>query len=568
MYPRNDKDLRKIIRIARKNGCRVRPVGTAHSMGGLVAQKTETNVVTVNLADFKPPHSWNMVLDESRLLVRMPAGATLLDLYAFIRPKGYLLPSIPSTWIFSLAGVFMTPSVHGGTIEEDRLTTLLTGVRAMLPDGRVVDVTNEKQMRAWRGSMGLLGIATALEIRVRKDNGIKISRQSLSLAPWGRGTVVSAFKKSLIGADAAQWFWDTFNDDVLTIKMDYDGAPGFDFSKTADFYKARQAQYPTLGRSSPVSPFQQQVEADAMVLTGQFQVERGMKFLAGTIDALSQFPRDGFILLPDGAFFSDNVEAQVPCPGDCITDGTLYGLMDVTRKYLRKVQPKAKHFPTGPISIRLITVKNEHSFELNNFRKGRYIMFEAISFRDTTNQAETNNKYFAELERRWNRFTRQNFRLHNRRKGWRGGHRRRQNFYHTGKQWGWGRVRNLPEPYAFQDDRAASRFFTQHQRRNFLRHARRNDPKGVFSAGELPRLLGISSVKFDPRRTSQEESQGSPTFCSTFGNAACLSGCCCRNELLCAGGFQQCTVGGLTSGKVCKDDCSCRSRVCRRGKCL
>lgn len=171
-------------------------MGATHSVSGVVVQKPETNVVTVNLADVVPS-GWNFILDEPRSVVRAPAGASLFDLQEFIRPKGYLLPTFTASPLFALGGVFLSPSVHGATIAEDRLTTLLVGVRAMLANGTIVEEFGETSMRNWRGSLGFLGIATGLEIRVRKDTGLLDVSDSFRIAPWTSTRHMELFSKSI-----------------------------------------------------------------------------------------------------------------------------------------------------------------------------------------------------------------------------------------------------------------------------------------------------------------------------------------------------------------------------------
>lgn len=204
IFPKSEAQLKATINKAAANNCRVRPVGATHSVSGIVAQKAEVNVVTVNLADVTVPNTWNFVLDKKNLLVRAPAGASLFDLQAFIRPQGYLLSTSTASPLFALGGVFLTPSVHGNTIAEDRVTSLLMGVRAILANGTIVEERGEEAMRKWRGSLGFLGIATAVEVRVRKDTGFTRLPEYFRVSPWTRSKFASMYNWRMKGFDGFQ----------------------------------------------------------------------------------------------------------------------------------------------------------------------------------------------------------------------------------------------------------------------------------------------------------------------------------------------------------------------------
>ncbi len=91
---------------------------------------------------------------------------------AAARPQGFVLPTQTAGFFFSVGVVVMSPSVHGGTFGEGRLNALVMSLRVMLWNGTVALVTGPAEVRAWRGSMGLLGVATAVQVRLWRDTGL------------------------------------------------------------------------------------------------------------------------------------------------------------------------------------------------------------------------------------------------------------------------------------------------------------------------------------------------------------------------------------------------------------
>ncbi len=554
LFPQSEQELSAIIAKARQNNCRVRPVGATHTVSGTVAQKTETNVVTVNLADVVPDN-WNFKLDEARGIVRAPAGASLFDLQAFIRPKGYLLPTSTASPLFALGGVFLTPSVHGAFIEEDRVTTLLMGVRAMLSDGAITEEFGEEDMRKWRGSLGFLGIVTGVEVRVRKDTGLLYVPDKFRITPWNRQRHTELLTASLRGVDSAQYFWNPLEDDVVGNRIDSDGDPSFDFKATTAFFNEQREEFAGIQRKSRRSP--QQTAVDIAVGTGAVPNRKAIKAALKVVENMNnnrnESPRDNYSY-STSATFNNQIECHFACKQDCISDGTLFALMDVTRTYIRRIAESDRRFPYIPVTWRFLTVASDDVFILNYLPAGRYIGMEVTVPRDANKRDEPFSPYLRDLEGIWNNLSMQ-------RNG-------RPLVYHIQKEYGHANIPGLPQPYPFRSDATANAFFTPAQRSRFLTVANQYDPDGVFRAGELARLLGVSDVKFEPRRGNQEESQGASTGCKTFRNPECLSSCCCRSVFFCFDGFNKCTVSGLPRGRTCKTGCSCSSGRCLFGRCF
>lgn len=327
-----------------------------------------------------------------------------------------------------------------------------------------------------------------------------------------------------------RWFWNPFNNDIAGWKTDFNGDPSFDFKATKADYDKLRKDYDGIQRKGLTNPNQRITDKAARYTPGKIALAASMAALKLTSGSVDDSPRDGYSYATEGTFFVDQMEGHLQCPKDCINDGFLFGLMDVTRRYALKVnKEESDKFPGVPLSIRLFTVARDDVFILNYLPKGRYIAIECTVPRGLDDREERLSKFLQGVEGVWNEYAK------------RASPSKLQ--YHVGKEWGFGRIDGLPNPYPFQSDVKAKMFFTQKQREKFLSIANMYDPNGVFRAGELARLLGVSDVKFDPRRGNREESQGASTSCSTFGDAECISGCCCEDAIWCWQGKDQCSSG-------------------------
>jgi len=104
------------------------------------------------------------------------------------------------------------------------------------------------------------------------------------------------------------------------------------------------------------------------------------------------------------AFFSDEISAFIPCSADCIKDGTLFRILDTSRKYLSRTN--SNKFPATPISFRFINVKDTNVFVLNNLPKGRYISIQQSAPRGGSDDRDQDlAPFMMGLEREWDAFT-------------------------------------------------------------------------------------------------------------------------------------------------------------------
>lgn len=154
--PRSEADLAKVVAGADK----LRVAGAGHSFMPLC----ETEGVLVSLADMEG--ALQISADKTR--VWAPAGWSLAKLTAALWERGLSLINQGDVNPQALAGALAT-GTHGTGAALGTVSTFARTYRLMLADGSVVTCSpseNADLYQAQRLSLGLLGVATAIEIDV------------------------------------------------------------------------------------------------------------------------------------------------------------------------------------------------------------------------------------------------------------------------------------------------------------------------------------------------------------------------------------------------------------------
>ena len=262
-------------------------------------------------------------------------------------------------------------------------------------------------------------------------------------------------------------------------------------------------------------------------------------------------PRDGYFVDPTNLIQFDNAQSFIKCVSDCISDDTIWNLLDKTRTILKATIANAGSiwYPNFPVEWRIITVDADTTdVVLEHLTPGRYVSFEIVNLRDVREERNVHASVFASLETAWNTVVA-------------GG----TPAAHHGKEWGYATLGSLPRPYPFQNNAMANRFYSSATRSAFISVMNSYDPTGVFRAGEGLRLLGLVSTKFDTRNFGQESSQF--PGCTTWGNSWCFSGCCNKDNIFV--NFNQCTEKKSGLFGKCYTKCQCTGgRNCILGICL
>lgn len=154
--PKTEAELAALVAGARK----VRAVGAGHSFMPLC----ETDDVLVSLAELEG----ELRISADRTRVWAPAGWSLAKLTAALWAEGMSLINQGDVNPQSLAGAIST-GTHGTGAALGSMSTAARAFRLMLADGSVVTCSaneNADLFQAQRLSLGLLGVATAIEIEV------------------------------------------------------------------------------------------------------------------------------------------------------------------------------------------------------------------------------------------------------------------------------------------------------------------------------------------------------------------------------------------------------------------
>ena len=225
LLPRDDGELRAILHFAKQGGCKVRPMGSSHSAPGVVAEKGgsgESDVVVVSLAEYASSDpDWaepTLVGTGETTTARVPAGATQLELYAAIRPKGYFLPTQTAGWLFTMGGI-VSNFVHGGAFGKGPVHNHVVSLLVMKHDGTVEIVDDAVDLSYWRNSFGLLGLILGVEVEVVRRPDFYFGTLPLTTVPggWSRDGFESYVADVRSSHTAAEFFMNPHTREILAV---------------------------------------------------------------------------------------------------------------------------------------------------------------------------------------------------------------------------------------------------------------------------------------------------------------------------------------------------------------
>lgn len=112
-----------------------------------------------------------LAFDEASGKVRAEAGFTMRELYRVFLPRGWFAPVTPGTSFVTLGGM-VASDVHGKNHHSDgTFGRHVTGLRLMVPDGRVIDCSPQTEPElfwATIGGMGLTGHILEVEFTLKR----------------------------------------------------------------------------------------------------------------------------------------------------------------------------------------------------------------------------------------------------------------------------------------------------------------------------------------------------------------------------------------------------------------
>lgn len=369
LFPKDDSELSNIVTTAKANDCKVRVRGSGHSEDGLVMQKfdeLDEEVVVVNLKDYIPDDdSWNEIIDTTVPSVKMSAGASILKMMSVIRPQGYLTATSTAGRFFSLGGAYLNPSVHGASYDTSRFCGQVLSMRVMDADGGI-SIYSGDDVKDFRGSMGLLGIVTALEIQIRQDTGLRMTRESVSFgdsgSPFDDTAARDFFNRKLADNSGTEFFYYVYHDTVDALSIDFEGGDtDFDFSSTQAWYDERLDRSPDLaftgGEKTLTTDFLE-------VVAGTITMSKSTAEIVGLFsrgetnrlfDAAAVEPKDGYFLPEGNVPPFELLSYMVKCASDCLDEMT--EMLRATREFLMDAaENDSAWYPTLPYEWRVFDV--------------------------------------------------------------------------------------------------------------------------------------------------------------------------------------------------------------------
>lgn len=167
LRPRSEQQVADILGHATATGRRVKPIGASHSWSG--AQLTDGVLLRLDRMQRV------LSVDDEAGTIRVEAGIRLQDLMQRLGEQGLSLSVRGSIADQSVAGATAT-GTHGSAPRQGCLSTLITALRLVTPDGRVHAVSRDDadpQCRdlfdAARVSLGALGVITEVTLQVVPD---------------------------------------------------------------------------------------------------------------------------------------------------------------------------------------------------------------------------------------------------------------------------------------------------------------------------------------------------------------------------------------------------------------
>lgn len=498
LFPKNDGDLQYILHEAKEGGCTVRPSGSTSSAPGLIMEETsESDVVVVSLDKYVASDlNWERTMlineGEDETYVRAHAGMTQLDLYSFLRPNHYFLPSNTAGFFFSLGGV-MGNFVHGGTFKEGPLHDSVRSMRVMLHDGSIKIIDDKEELKYWRNSYGLLGIILNIELVVKKRPHFWSGAEPLQPSGWNKASFDVYISHIQEEYTAAEWFFNPHTKEVLAVvQKDLEivkGRPASDDECRWNYRTAtcRHLDYCSyqyefgdftldescrlIGPSLPSVETMKQAyhrlirENTMLGVTGikigddaleqdfvSFALQSGMdRFLLGTsLSVISQQVQESSEMRNDPFFVPTNVPMPTPFLSYLLPKDKLFEVLNA----IIALDPDVPL----PITWRLVSFGNNSSAILQpgDIQSGEYAALEVVSFEESYDW----RSLFLKVEAIFQREGR---------------------CPHTGKYFGMGQDSNgVVQPFA---NVPKNLIYNEVQKQDFREYAEKIDPGGLFWGG-------------------------------------------------------------------------------------
>ncbi|PVU76671.1 FAD-binding oxidoreductase [Sulfolobus islandicus] len=168
-FPKDEDEVVRIVRFAKKNRLPIIPWGQGTSLTGAVS--CDKNCILVDLSKM------NKILEINDIdwYVRVQPGIKLIDLFEELEKKGFMLPPDPASFFLCSVGGAVAESSGGMKgVRHGSFREWVLSLRVVLPNGEVIKVGEPlRKNRAgydlvhlFVGSEGTLGIVTEIWLRI------------------------------------------------------------------------------------------------------------------------------------------------------------------------------------------------------------------------------------------------------------------------------------------------------------------------------------------------------------------------------------------------------------------
>lgn len=156
--PRSEAEVLDVLGRARREGKRVRPVGSGHSWSAIAVPEA----IALDLSRLRAP----LEIDAARRTIRAQAGIPLKTLTATLDRVGLAMPILGSVSEQTIAGAIST-GTHGSSLALGNLASLVEELVVVTPAGEVLRLREgDERLEAARVSLGALGVITEVTLRV------------------------------------------------------------------------------------------------------------------------------------------------------------------------------------------------------------------------------------------------------------------------------------------------------------------------------------------------------------------------------------------------------------------
>ncbi len=208
-FPKDEDEVVRIVRFAKKNRLPIIPWGQGTSLTGAVS--CDKNCILVDLSKM------NKILEINDIdwYVRVQPGIKLIDLFEELEKKGFMLPPDPASFFLCSVGGAVAESSGGMKgVRHGSFREWVLSLRVVLPNGEVIKVGEPlRKNRAgydlvhlFVGSEGTLGIVTEIWLRIIPIPKRKMVMIAAMLKDFeSAGEVIVGLKKNKILPELSEY---------------------------------------------------------------------------------------------------------------------------------------------------------------------------------------------------------------------------------------------------------------------------------------------------------------------------------------------------------------------------